>query len=133
MLPSVRGIGAPARPAGGPRRAGAAGFAIPSGAAKPATAPIAASAAAPLEGMLALQEAEGDAVRDRAARKHGQALLAALARLQSALLGGGDDPAALHEVAALAAHMPPAPTPALAAALAGVSLRAQVELARRGL
>lgn len=86
-----------------------------------------------LDGMLALQEAGAEAVRDRQARRHGQALLGTLARLQHDLLQEGGDDSALHQVAALLEAMPPAANPALASALAGVALRARVELARRGL
>jgi hypothetical protein len=82
--------------------------------------------------MLALQEVDNEAPRDRAARRHGRALLAALVRLQHRLLGGVEDDAALQEIAALASNVPAAADAGLAAALHAVVLRARIELARLG-
>ena len=100
----------------------------------PALQPRAAEAApasAPA-GMLSLQEIGTESPRDRAARRHGRALLAALARLQRHLLGAPDDGTTLLELADLAATVPAATDPAIAATLKAVVLRARVELARRG-
>lgn len=83
-------------------------------------------------GMLALQETAVEAPPDRAARRHGRAMLAALSCLQCALLDAGDSEAALDELAMLAEEMPCASDPGLAAALHAVALRTRVELARRG-
>lgn len=83
-------------------------------------------------GMLALQEIAADPVQDRSARRHGRALLAALARLQRHLLGGSDQAAALRDLTDLARTVPAATDPALAATLQAITLRARVELARRG-
>jgi len=94
------------------------------------------ASAAPVPGvalasMLALQELGGEAQEDRAARRHGLDLLAALAGLQRALLAGRADPAALQGLVELAASVPRAADPRLAAMLSAIVLRARVELARR--
>ena len=112
-----------------PARAGAGGFRV-------ADAPAgsgASTAAAPvgLSGLLAMQEAEAGFVQDREARRHGQAVMAELAALQRELLGGGG--ASLDRLAALGRHSPQAADPRLAAVLRAVQMRAQIELARRGL
>lgn len=86
--------------------------------------------AAMLGGLLNLQEREVAGEQDRRARKRGHDLLAALAGLQRSLTGTGNDEA-LQRLAKLAAAMPAATDPALAAALAAISLRVRVELARR--
>ena len=106
-----------------------AGFRLPAAAAE---APVAAAATAEvmLGGMLALQEAQSGAVRDREARRRGQEMLAALARLQRALLEGHRDLPGLRRLAALVEDMPGAADPGLRQALAEVTLRARVELAR---
>jgi hypothetical protein len=83
--------------------------------------------------MLALQEQAADMTRDRQARQHGQALLQALAALQHAMLADGTETESLQHLQALMAACPTAIDPALAAIIQGLSLRAQVELARRGL
>ena len=98
----------------------------------------AAAAAAPLlpaslDGLLALQERETDAAADRGARRHGEQLLSGLDTLQRALLSPeGIDPGDLARLAGLAASAPTAASPALRATLAAISLRARIELARRG-
>jgi hypothetical protein len=81
--------------------------------------------------MLALQELNGEAVEDRQARRRGQDMLALLARLQRDLLAGADDATSLQRLAQLAAVAPAATDPRLAAAVAAIVLRVQVELARR--
>ena len=125
-------IGRPAATAQGVGRGTprGAGFSVPSGRAEGATATTAAAEVS-LGGMLALQEqAESGLVRDRAARRHGLAVLEELARLQRALLGGRIDPTALRGLAALAETVPEAADPELRQAVADVVLRARVELAR---
>jgi len=119
--PAVRG---PARPS-----ARAAGFRLPTDSAE-APAASAPTGEVMLGGMLALQEAESGAVRDREARRRGQEMLAALARLQRALLEGHRDLPGLRRLAALAEDIPQAADPGLRQALADVALRARVELAR---
>lgn len=138
-IPALQGM-PPRVPPRGSAALGRGGFSVSAAAAAPA-GPGPASAAAPaaaLAGLLALQETEPDVMRDRAARRHGRAMLAALAAWQRALLGGpgseaGTGPAAaLERLGTLLATMPPAADPALAAVLDGVALRCRVELARSG-
>jgi hypothetical protein len=95
-------------------------------------APEAASAA-PLGGvtLLGVQEAGAAAERDSRGRKRASQMLDELARLQADLLAGRADAVALERLARLAEGEAPA-DPALAEILAAVSLRARIELARRG-
>ena len=125
------GIGPTSPTARGPARTQArgGGFRLPAEATEAPAAPAAASEVM-LGGMLALQEAETWAVRDREARRRGQEILAALARLQRALLEGRRDLPGLRRLAALAEDIPLAADPRLRQALADVTLRARVELAR---
>jgi Class II flagellar assembly regulator len=118
--------------AGGPRRA-SAGFTVPDEASVASHAATEAAPAAALASMLTLQEARGDAAEDREARRHAQDLLAALAELQRALLLGNDAPAVLQRMADLAASVLPATDRQLAAIVSAITIRVQVELARRGL
>ncbi|MBN8890954.1 MAG: hypothetical protein J0H91_11760, partial [Rhodospirillales bacterium] len=90
-----------------------------------------------LAGMLALQEMEEGEVRDRAARRRGQDLLAQLAGLQRALLAASGPGAAeasagaaLHRLSTLAEAVPQAADPRLRQAVAAIVLRSRVELAR---
>ena len=86
-----------------------------------------------METLLALQAVDDAPERDRAARRHGGAMLAGLAGLQRALLGHGGNPrAVLTELEELAASVPAATDPALAGVLAAIRLRVRVELARHG-
>ena len=122
----------------GSRQAGAA-FQVPeetASAAAEAPAPLADVAAVSLGAMLAAEALDRGPSRDRAARRHGQVVLAGLTALQRALLDGGDQggdqAASLQRLAALIADMPPADDPRLAALLETIVLRARVELARLG-
>jgi hypothetical protein len=139
----IDGIGAPApsRPSAAARKtAPGAAFALPAAEAKEA-APAAAPAASPvglaglqgLDGLLAmLEDTPAPAERDRRARAHGSALLAALAALQHDLLGDAPQgSSALDRLDVLLAHIPEAADPALAAAIAAVALRARIERLRR--
>ena len=102
----IKGVGRLGVAAPGAGRAGGSpGFSVAAGA---AVAGQAAVAAAGLDSLLALQEWDGTGTGDRKARKHGRAMLDALARLQVGLLGGGADDAALAELAALVGHCPDA-------------------------
>ena len=65
-------------------------------------------------------------------RRHGQALLTALGRLQRLLLEDGDQTAALEQIRALAEAMPVAADPGLAAAVDMVVLRARIESGAAG-
>ena len=95
-------------------------------------AEVAMPAPVGLDALLALQQVDEPTERDRAARRHGQALLGALGRLQRLLLEDGDQAAALGQIRALADATPAAADPELAAAVDLVVLRARIELARRG-
>lgn len=85
-----------------------------------------------LAAMLTLQEFGGDAAADREASRRGEDMLSALAELQRALLGGVDTVETMQRLAELAAAMPRAADPRLAALISAISIRVRVELARRG-
>jgi Class II flagellar assembly regulator len=143
-MTGIPALGAPppASAHGAPRVAATptrVGFAVPA-AATPAAGSGSAGAAAPvaaLAGLLALQETEPAAARDRVARRHGRAMLAALAAWQRALLGeaageaAAGPPAALDRLGELLTTVPTAADPGLAAVLDAVVLRCRIELARR--
>ncbi len=82
--------------------------------------------------MLSLQEFGGDAAADREASRRGEDMLAALAELQRALLGGVDTVETMQRLAELAAAVPRAANPQLAALVSAINIRVRVELARRG-
>jgi hypothetical protein len=84
-----------------------------------------------LESMLALQAVDEAAERDRAAHKRGTAMVAALSRLQRAMLAEEDPSSALNALDELAGDGPLANDPELGAILRAVVLRSRVELARR--
>jgi hypothetical protein len=125
------GIGpaAPAQRNGRPAVRGA-GFSVPSSGHAEVAAASTAVAEVSLGGMLALQEAESGAVRDREARRRANEMLVELARLQRALLDGRRDLGALRRLADLAGDVPAAADLQLRQAVAEVALRARVELAR---
>lgn len=103
------------------------GFAV---ATEAAPAPASIATTAPV-GLLALQTQADPVMRDRAARRQGQAMLAALTALQKALLDGQEATAVEH-LAALAALAHDAADPALRGVLAAIRLRAAIELAKHG-
>lgn len=129
------GIGGTARPAAGaagPRAAARPGtFRLPGGGTAETAESAALAGTAPV-GLMALQEADDPAGRDRRGHARAQALLEELAALQAEMLRGGADPDRLARLAQLAEGESPA-DPVLADALAGIALRARVELARRGI
>jgi hypothetical protein len=84
-----------------------------------------------LESMLALQAVDEAAERDRAAHKRGTAMVAALTRLQRAMLAEEDPSSALNALHDLADDGPLGNDPALGAIVRAVVLRSRVELARR--
>ena len=108
------------------------GFALP-GEAPASAAGLNAASVVSLGDMLILQEDDDAAGRDRKARQHGRAMLAELKALQRALLADAPDPTPLRRLAALAADVPLATDPRLREAMAEVSVRAWVELARFGI
>lgn len=116
------------------RSTSAAGFSVPDPApAETASVPAGELAPVALGGMIALQELGDECAEDRAARRRGHALLAALAALQRALLTEAGDPEPLARLAGLAEQVPAAADPRLREAVAAIVLRARVELAKRGL
>lgn len=130
----VAALGQPALAALRSRRAaGPGGFRLLDEA--DAQAPAAAAGPAPvgLHGLLALQEAEADAVQDRAARRHAGAMLDDLSSMQRALLGGDPDAtsAALGRLADAARRGPAAADPRLSAVVRAIAMRAEIESARR--
>jgi hypothetical protein len=126
------GVATPLRARG---QARASGFSVPEQA-----APAAAADAAEMDtvseislaGLLALQEEAGGGGRDRAARRRGLDLLAELAALQRDLLGGALEPERLERLAELAEQVPSAADPRLRDAVAAITLRARIEVARYG-
>ena len=132
-MTGIEAVGWPVSPRGVSRARAKSGFMMPSepDGAGHATA-VPATQATPLASMLALQELSEETVEDREARRHSHDMLAMLAELQRALLGGGDEVAVLHRLADLAAAGAPAATDRrLAAMVSAIVLRARVELARR--
>lgn len=133
-MTGIEGVGWSTTPRTG-NRAGAPtapGFAVPAGAL--ATGEPAAAAAVlrtSMASMLTLQELGGETVHDREARRHGQDMLAALARLQHALLSCGNETAALQRLAELAGSVPLATDRRLGAMISAIVVRVRVELARR--
>lgn len=131
----VSPLGQPASAALRPRgKAGPGGFRLLDGA--DAHAPTAAAAAAApvgLHGLLALQEAEADAVQDREARRHAGSMLDDLSSMQRALLGGDPEgtTAALSRLSDAARRGPAAADPRLGAVVQAIAMRAAVEAARR--
>ncbi len=97
---------------------------------KPGPAMVAGVPGSALGGMIALQEHEGDGVRDREAKRRGADLLAALRTLQRQLLGAGATKGHLGDLAALADSVPDAADAALRALVAAIVLRARIEIAR---
>jgi hypothetical protein len=112
-------------------RAGPGGFRVSSheGAAPQATG--AATVVAPLGlGLLAIQGGGDERERNERAAARAESLLEEIAGLQRELLGGAPDPMRLQRLAALQQGESGA-DPALQEVVAAISLRAQVELARR--
>jgi hypothetical protein len=85
--------------------------------------------AAAVAGLLALDEAEEKAARDRRARRRGEQVLAALSRFQRGLLGQAGQSGTLDELRALLADMPKASDRGLALTLGGIACRARVVIA----
>jgi formiminotetrahydrofolate cyclodeaminase len=131
-MTGIEGVGWPPSPRVANRVRTRPGFFVPPNSAGTGQAAAAATThATSLVSMIMLQEVGCETVADREARRHGQDMLAALAELQRALLAGGDDVAALQRLADLAASVPRATDPQLAALVSAILVRARVELARR--
>jgi hypothetical protein len=116
-------------------------FTIPDDARPGATEAPEAFATTAMPSLLALQEAGQEAgqqagveaARDREARRHGSAMLDALAMLQRSMLGGQDRQGveSLQSLARLVQATPPPSDPALAAVQRALLVRVAVELARQ--
>lgn len=131
----------PATRAARPGTKATPGFRLPEEAGAATLAGVEAAVA--LDGLLAVQEQSVAAgtpgeVADRAARRHGAAVLCELAALQRDLLrpnadhrAGREAAAALQRLPALQAGVPDAHDPAIRGLLAAVTLRARIELTRR--
>ncbi len=110
---------------------GQAGFLVPDGTA-PASSNVQGVTQPTTVGtavMLALQERAGAEAGDQEARQHGQRLLAALAKLQRALLSGNQADT-LQELSRLSEEGGQAVDPALAQVIRSIRLRARLELVR---
>lgn len=130
VKPAGIGASAPAVRDGG--KAGAEHFVIDEGVRAPAqNARLSSVAAIGMDSMLTLQAIDEAAERDRRARKRGAAMLAALTKLQRAMLAEEDPAAALRDLNELAADEAAAHDSGLAAIVRAVALRSRVEIARR--
>lgn len=114
-----------------PRRAGRAGggFALPRPGGAAGTAGTAATGAVAAL-MLTPDSVPGESAGVAAAR-HARAALEELRGLQLDLLHGVEDPTRLRRLAALTESAMAPDDPALREAVAGIALRARIELARR--
>jgi Class II flagellar assembly regulator len=133
-MTGIEGVGWPTRPRAVSRAASRSEFTMPPEPADTgqATAVVETPAMSPAS-MLSLQEVGGETVEDREARRHGNDMLAALGELQRALLASGGDAGALQRLLDLAASVPRATDPRLAAMISAIVVRVRVELARRQL
>lgn len=114
------------------RGGGHRGFTVGLAASGTASGPERTAAAGPLgAGLLGLQESGEAAARDAAAARRGDSLLEELQGLQADMLRGGADPGRLRRLAALGDGDDGA-DPGLREAVRAISLRARIELARRG-
>jgi hypothetical protein len=134
-MTGIDGIGRPppTRSAARTGRSRTGAFAVPAeaSAAGHAEATTQTEAVA-LTSMLTLQEFGNGAAADREATRRGEDLLSALAELQRALLDGVDTVETMQRLATMAAAVPRAADPRLAAMVSAIILRVRVELARRG-
>jgi hypothetical protein len=114
-----------------PRRLrGAGGFALPAGGATRQAAAMARPDG--VAALLAVQDGGAPpAMPAEAGLRRADRLLEDLRGLQLDLLRGTEDPARLARLETLARGAGPIEDPALREALAGISLRARLELARR--
>ena len=113
------------------RKSAGSSFALPLGQADPG---LGAEEVTPADvgGLLLLQEHDLPEHRNRAARRRCDDMLRALSNVQLGMLAGSDDPELVPRLAALAGGLPQAADPTLAALARMISLRAKIEVARRG-
>ena len=83
-----------------------------------------------LSAMLGMQEVDPPQERDRRARRQGERLLAALQRLQLALLSGAHSDGISGELTALSTETADAADPNLRAVVDGIKLRCAIEMER---
>jgi len=140
-MAAINGVGiggsAPARAARAvDGRARKTGFQLDAPAGPAEAGEMTAAGGVALDGLLALQEAGTETVRDRAARRQGQVALSLLAKLQCAALAGdgagGVADGTMDRLAELVSVPTGADDPRLTASLRAVAVRVAVELARRG-
>ncbi|MGG5817973.1 flagellar assembly protein FliX [Falsiroseomonas sp. HW251] len=114
-----------------PRRAGRAGggFSLPAG--REAAGPSVAAGAGAVGALLGLPDATPPEPPEARAGRRAHSTLEELRGLQLDLLRGGNDLARLERLAALAESEDIPLDPGLREAVAGVALRARIELARR--
>jgi hypothetical protein len=89
-----------------------------------------APAAAATDPLLFLQEVESPQERDARSRRHGTALLDLLTKLQQGLLDGAAAADVLVKLQTLSGQLTVAANPRLQEAVAAITLRAHVEIAR---
>ena len=124
-MTGINGLGAVAAPrTAAPRRAGPGGFRVE---AEATSSPMAASAVS-MPSLLGLQEAQGDAVADRSARRHAEDALDGLRELQLALLDGSDSGGRFLDQ--LTRRVPEAADPRLREVQRALLIRVAVEGAR---
>jgi hypothetical protein len=134
-MTGIDGIGRapPTRPSARAKRPQTGGFAVPAESSATGHAEAATQTEeTALTSMLSLQEFGGDAAADCNASRRGEDMLSALAELQQALLGDVDPVETMQRLAELAAAVPRAANPQLAALVSAINIRVRVELARRG-
>lgn len=114
------------------RLAGPGQFCVDDDAAPNAPATVFAPAPVSLHSLLALQEAEADDVKDRAARRHAGSMLAELALVQRALLqaDAAGMAVSLSRLDGLTRGGVLAHDPRLAAVVHAIAVRAAIEAAR---
>jgi hypothetical protein len=111
---------------------GTAGFGALLGPGPELAAPDETAQAAPIALPMSYDVASDAVYADKEARRHGRALLQALAAMQVALLGPDQDGGEAEvQLAQLAASAPQADDPVLRLILREIGVRAAVELARR--
>lgn len=120
-----------AGPTGGTRRAGGAAFTLPTKETESRPGATAATSAAPLDSLLALQASEDDSERKRRQARRGHDLLDGLDQLKASLLTGRVPAVQLERLKAmLTARRETTDDPRLDEVLAHIELRAAVELAK---
>ena len=129
-MDGVSSVGRPADPVQTRPKTGRGTFALPpeqTDAGRAAEGVMRAEVSA----LLLLQEHDLPDQRNRAARRRCDDLLRALGELQLGMLAEGSDQDLVQRLASLAAALPQAADPALAAVARMISLRARIEVARR--